>query len=133
MNIGEVAKLTGLTAKSIRLYEEKGLILPPTRTEGGYRDYGEKQIQQLTLVARAKAAGFSLIECKEFVQLAENPHRTSKQVKAHALEKLDEVEKKIRHLEEIRAQLKAWVVSCPGDEGSECPIIDELTHPTIGG
>ncbi|CAM4371202.1 Cu(I)-responsive transcriptional regulator [Vibrio agarivorans] len=128
MNIGEVAKLTGLTAKSIRLYEEKGLILPPSRSESGYRDYSDKHIQQLILVARAKTAGFSLVECKEFVQLAENPNRTSKQVRAHAEEKLKEVETKIQQLEAIRSQLQAWVMSCPGDEGSECPIMDDLTH-----
>ncbi|MDR9827051.1 Cu(I)-responsive transcriptional regulator [Vibrio sp. FNV 38] len=128
MNIGEVAKLTGLSAKSIRLYEEKKLIQQPSRTEAGYREYSQKHIQQLVLISRAKNAGFSLLECKEFVQLAENPKRMSKQVKGHAEQKLKEVELKIQQLEEIRKQLELWVSSCPGNEGSACPIMDDLTH-----
>ncbi|TFH90152.1 Cu(I)-responsive transcriptional regulator [Vibrio ouci] len=127
MNIGAVSKLTGLSSKSIRLYEDKGLITPPSRSDAGYREYSEQQVQQLNLISRAKNAGFSLIECKEFVQLASNPNRKSSEVKAKAKEKLAEVEVKIKELKEIERQLKSWVSACPGDSGSQCPIIEDLT------
>ncbi|MDA0119768.1 Cu(I)-responsive transcriptional regulator [Vibrio sp. T11.5] len=127
MNIGSVAKLTGLSSKSIRLYEDKGVISAPNRSEAGYREYSEQHIQELNLVSRAKNAGFSLAECKEFVELAHNPERKSREVKAKAQEKLKEVEVKIRQLKEIEKQLKSWVNACPGDEGSDCPIIEDLT------
>ncbi|NUW69990.1 Cu(I)-responsive transcriptional regulator [Vibrio coralliilyticus] len=127
MNIGSVAKLTGLSSKSIRLYEEKGVITPPTRSDAGYREYGDQHVQELNLVSRAKNAGFSLAECKEFVELAHNPKRKSSEVKAKAQEKLKEVELKIRELREIEKQLKGWVNACPGDENSDCPIIEDLT------
>ncbi|CAM2949272.1 MULTISPECIES: Cu(I)-responsive transcriptional regulator [Vibrio] len=127
MNIGSVAKLTGLSSKSIRLYEDKGVISSPNRSEAGYREYSEQHIQELNLVSRAKNAGFSLAECKEFVELAHNPERKSREVKAKAQEKLKEVEVKIRQLKEIEKQLKSWVNACPGDEGSDCPIIEDLT------
>ncbi|GAA5646185.1 MULTISPECIES: Cu(I)-responsive transcriptional regulator [Vibrio] len=127
MNIGEVAKLTGLSSKSIRLYEEKGLIAPPLRSESGYREYSKLQIQQLNLISRAKNAGFSLAECKDFVHLAEDPHRQSRDVKSRTEEKLKEIEVKIRELTEIKKQLKNWVSACPGDSGSQCPIIEDLT------
>lgn len=127
MNIGVVAKLTGLSSKSIRLYEDKGIISPPARSESGYREYSDKHIQELNLVSRAKNAGFSLQECKEFVQLAHNPNRKSSDVKARTIDKLKEVEEKISHLIEIKQQLESWVSSCPGDAESHCPIIDELT------
>lgn len=127
MNIGAAAKLTGLSSKSIRLYEDKGLISPPARSESGYREYSDQHIQQLNLISRAKSAGFSLIECKEFVQLASNPNRKSSEVKAKAKEKLDEVQHKIAQLREIERQLKSWVSVCPGDSGSTCPIIEDLT------
>lgn len=78
-------------------------------------------------MSRAKNAGFSLQECKEFVQLAHNPNRKSSDVKARTIEKLKEVEDKIAHLQEIKQQLESWVSSCPGDAESHCPIIDELT------
>lgn len=128
MNIGSVAELTGLSSKSIRLYEEKGLITPPSRSDSGYREYGEQQVQELNLISRAKNAGFSLQECKEFVQLAHNPQRKSSEVKARAQVKLDEVQNKIRQLQEIEKQLKEWIAACPGDASSECPIIKDLTQ-----
>ncbi|GLR04836.1 Cu(I)-responsive transcriptional regulator [Vibrio hyugaensis] len=127
MNIGAVATLTGLSSKSIRMYEEKGIISPPARSDSGYREYSDKHIQELNLVSRAKNAGFSLQECKEFVQLAHNPHRKSSEVKARTMDKLQEVEQKIAHLLEIKMQLESWVSACPGDAESHCPIIDELT------
>lgn len=127
MNIGAVSKLTGLSSKSIRLYEDKGLITPPNRSDSGYREYSDQHVQELNLISRAKNAGFSLIECKEFVQLASNPNRKSSEVKAKAKEKLLEVEVKIKELKEIERQLKSWVSSCPGDSGSQCPIIEDLT------
>lgn len=127
MNIGAVSKQTGLSSKSIRLYEDKGLITPPQRSGSGYREYSPQHVQQLNLISRAKNAGFSLLECKEFVQLASNPNRKSSEVKAKTREKLKEVESKIRELKEIESQLKEWLSACPGDSGSHCPILEDLT------
>ncbi len=127
MNIGAISEMTGLSSKSIRMYEEKGIITPPPRSESGYREYSDHHIQELNLVSRAKNAGFSLQECKEFVQLAQNPNRKSSDVKARTIDKLNEVEEKIAHLLEIKQQLESWVSACPGDADSRCPIIDELT------
>ncbi|WP_282175993.1 Cu(I)-responsive transcriptional regulator [Vibrio nereis] len=126
MNIGEVAKITGLSSKSIRLYEDKKLITPPSRSESGYREYRDLHIHELNMISRAKNAGFSLVECKEFVELAHNPNRKSREVKEKTREKLKEVENKIRELKEIEKQLNSWISSCPGDEGNQCPIIEEL-------
>ncbi|MGC9402002.1 Cu(I)-responsive transcriptional regulator [Vibrio genomosp. F10] len=127
MNIGTVSKLTGLSSKSIRLYEDKGIITPPIRSLAGYREYSAKNVQELSLIARAKNAGFSLIECKELVQLAQNPNRKSSEVKEKTKEKLDEIELKISELTEIKNQLESWVSACPGDNNSQCPIIEDLT------
>ena len=127
MNIGVVSKLTGLSSKSIRLYEDKELITAPHRSESGYREYSDQHVQELNLISRAKNAGFSLIECKELVQLAHNSNRKSSEVKAKAKEKLHEVELKIRELQAIEHQLKEWIDSCPGDSSSCCPIIEDLT------
>ncbi|NLS12178.1 Cu(I)-responsive transcriptional regulator [Vibrio sp. SM6] len=131
MNIGEIAKRTGLSSKAIRMYEEKGLITAPSRSEGDYRVYGDVQLQELNLIARAKLAGFSLLECGEFVQLARDPNRKSAEVKAHAQDKLNEVNQKIAALTQIKHQLEQWVSRCPGDEGSGCPIIDDLTRTDV--
>lgn len=126
MNISEVAKLTNLSTKSIRLYEDKGVITAPLRSENGYRSYDKKQIKELGIVAKARRAGFSLDECRALVELADNPCRESADVKAKALSKLEEVNKKIEDLLAIQKTLKEWVEQCPGDSNSHCPIIDEL-------
>ena len=127
MNISQVSKQTQLSAKSIRLYEEKGLISAPLRSENGYRTYSRKHIDELLVIARAKRVGFTLDECKSLVNLANNPERTSAEVKAKAREKLDEVNAKLAELNEIKQQLEEWVDKCPGNAGSDCPIIDDLT------
>ncbi len=126
MNISEVAKQTGLTAKSIRLYEDKGLIASPHRLDNGYRDYSSQHISDLMLIARCKRVGFSLDECKAMLTLANDPTRSSSAVKEKAQQKLVSVEQKLTELMEIKQQLEIWVKECPGDEGSDCPIIDDL-------
>ncbi|MCG9639071.1 Cu(I)-responsive transcriptional regulator [Vibrio sp. Isolate34] len=128
MNISEAAKLTNLSTKSIRLYEDKGVITAPLRSENGYRNYDKKQIKELGIVAKARSAGFSLDECRALVELADNPCRESADVKAKALSKLEEVNKKIEDLLAIQKTLKEWVEQCPGDSNSHCPIIDSLVE-----
>ncbi|MEZ8060247.1 Cu(I)-responsive transcriptional regulator [Vibrio splendidus] len=128
MNISEAAKLTNLSTKSIRLYEDKGVITAPFRSENGYRSYDKKQIKELGIVAKARSAGFSLDECRALVELADNPSRESADVKAKALSKLEEVNKKIEDLLAIQKTLKEWVEQCPGDSNSHCPIIDSLVE-----
>ena len=128
MNISEAAKLTNLSTKSIRLYEDKGVITAPLRSENRYRNYDKKQIKELGIVAKARSAGFSLDECRALVELADNPCRESADVKAKALSKLEEVNKKIEDLLAIQKTLKEWVEQCPGDSNSHCPIIDSLVE-----
>ncbi|WP_215404436.1 Cu(I)-responsive transcriptional regulator [Vibrio gigantis] len=128
MNISEVAKLTNLSTKSIRLYEDKGVITAPLRSGNGYRSYDKKQVKELGIVAKARSAGFSLDECRALVELADNPCRESADVKAKALSKLEEVNKKIEDLLAIQKTLKEWVEQCPGDSNSHCPIIDSLVE-----
>ncbi len=127
MNISDVAKITQLSAKSIRLYESKSLISEPLRGENGYRQYTQKHIDELLVIARARRVGFTLEECGSLVGLSNDQQRTSAEVKSKALAKLSEVNKKIEELNEMKRQLEDWVEKCPGDSGKECPIIDDLT------
>ncbi|MFG0606021.1 Cu(I)-responsive transcriptional regulator [Vibrio mimicus] len=126
MNISQIAKLTDLTAKSIRLYEEKGLITSPLRSESGYRTYTQQHVDDLLLIARCRRVGFSLDECKAMLTLANDPHRTRAAVRARAQEKLQEVSSKLAELTMIKQQLEEWIASCPGDQGNDCPIIEQL-------
>ena len=69
MNISDVAKITGLTSKAIRFYEEKGLVTPPMRSENGYRTYTQQHLSELTLLRQARQVGFNLEESGELVNL----------------------------------------------------------------
>lgn len=126
MNISQVSKMTNLSAKSIRLYEDKQLISAPTRSDNGYRQYSAQHIEELLVIARAKRVGFTLDECKELVRLASSANTTSADVKRKAELKLTEVVKKLEELTAIKNQLETWIEACPGDSGHQCPIIDEL-------
>ena len=126
MNISDVAKKTGLTSKAIRFYEEKGLVTAPLRTENGYRSYTARHIEELTLLRQSRQVGFTLEECREMVMLFNNPQRHSADVKARTLDKVAEIESHIRELNQMRDRLLALASSCPGDEGAECPIINDL-------
>jgi DNA-binding transcriptional MerR regulator len=60
LNIGQVAKVTGMAARTIRYYEEVGVLPSPYRTAAGYRQYTEDGVQQLLFIRRARALGLSL-------------------------------------------------------------------------
>ncbi|MDW8845957.1 Cu(I)-responsive transcriptional regulator [Erwinia sp. MMLR14_017] len=136
MNISEVAKKTGLTSKAIRFYEEKGLVTPPLRSDNGYRSYSAKHLEELMLLRQARQVGFNLEECREMVQLFNNPQRHSADVKARTLDKVAEIEAHIQELTLMRERLLALAASCPGDESADCPIINDLAgccHTTKTG
>jgi len=83
LQIGDVAERVGLSLRTVRYYEEMGLISPSSRSEGGFRLYSEDDVRRLTLVKRMKALGLSLGEMGELVKLTEDavhpddlPHAT---------------------------------------------------------
>lgn len=127
MNISDVAKKTGLTSKAIRFYEEKKLVTAPLRGDNGYRYYTQQHLEELTLLRQARQVGFNLEECGELVNLFNNPSRHSADVKARTLQKVADIERHIKELQGMRAQLLALAEACPGDDSAECPIIDNLS------
>ncbi|TCV94445.1 Cu(I)-responsive transcriptional regulator [Biostraticola tofi] len=126
MNISDVAVKTGLTSKTIRYYEEKGLVTLPLRQDNGYRRYTSRHIQELTLLRQARQVGFTLEECRELVGLFNDPHRHSADVKRRTLQKITDIAQQIEQLNAMREQLITLARRCPGDDGAECPIIDSL-------
>lgn len=127
MNISDVAKKTGLTSKAIRFYEEKGLVTAPLRSENGYRSYSQRHLDELTLLRQARQVGFNLEECRELVNLFNDPARHSADVKTRTLQKVADIEKHISELQAMRQQLLALAEACPGDDSADCPIIDNLS------
>ncbi|WP_208092810.1 MerR family transcriptional regulator [Blastococcus xanthinilyticus] len=69
VQIGQVAEQTGLSLRTIRFYEENGLVIPTTRSEGGFRLYSDSDVARLEVIKRMKPLGFSLEEMQELLTL----------------------------------------------------------------
>jgi len=131
MNIGDVAALSGLPAKTIRYYEEIGLCVPP-RAGNGYRVYRERDAHMLRFLARARSLGFSIEECRALVSLYQDSDRASADVKRLAQAHLADIDAKIRELKDMRAVIAHLVGACHGDARPDCPILEELARPDAG-
>ena len=125
MNIGDVAAKTGLPAKTIRYYEEIGLVSSP-RDANGYRSFGAREVHKLAFLGRARALGFSIEDCRVLLALYEDEARASSEVKAVAEEHLARIDAKIADLQEMRGTLSDLVSSCAGDARPDCPILKSL-------
>ncbi len=128
MNIGEAARRSGLSAKTIRYYEDTGLIAPAARAENGYRDYSDTDVHKLRFVRHARGLGFSVDECSQLLSLYQDKTRQSADVKAIAEKHLSDVEDKIRELEELRNTLSHLVTCCHGDTRPDCPILEGIAE-----
>lgn len=127
MKIGDVARATGLSVKSVRYYHDIGLIAAG-RGENGYRSFDSTSIEQLHFVHQCREMGFSIDECRSLLALKRDPHRAAGEVKALAQEHLKTIADKIRRMQALEQQLNALVKQCQGGEQSQCPILDSLSQ-----
>lgn len=125
MNIGNVSEVSGLPAKTIRYYEDIGLVRP-ARGANGYREFSESDAHKLAFLGRARSLGFSIGECRTLLSLYEDRGRASADVKGVAEEHLARVGRKIAELEALRGTLRDLVERCHGDDRPQCPILDDL-------
>ena len=128
MNIGEVAAVTGLPAKTIRYYESAGLIEPPARSDGNYRRYDDRHVQTLRFIQHARGLGFSVKEVAALVALWRDKRRASADVRRLAAAHLKDIDARIAELKRMRQTLEGLVERCHGDHRPDCPILDELAE-----
>ncbi len=125
MKIRDAALAVNLSEKTIRYYEEIGLI-QPDRLENGYRDFSQADLHNLTFLSRARRLGFSVEDCRQLLGLYSNRERASRDVKRIAEEHLHDIDEKIRELEGMRETLYTLVHHCKGNDRPECPILNDL-------
>jgi MerR family copper efflux transcriptional regulator len=125
MNIGDVAERTGLPAKTIRYYEEIGLIAPD-RDANGYRRFDASHLHKLAFLGHARSLGFSIEDCRTLLALWEDRGRASADVKALAERHLREIDRKMTELAEMKRVLADLVTACAGDDRPDCPILKGL-------
>ncbi len=126
MNIGEVSERSGVPAKTIRYYEDIGLVRP-LRNDNGYRAFRDPDLHKLRFLGRARSLGFSIENCRMLLALYEDETRESAQVKEVAEVHLDEIDEKIAQLRAMRATLAELVSACRGDDRPDCPILSDLS------
>lgn len=128
MNIGEVARESGVSAKMIRYYESIGLIQVAGRTEAGYRQYAASDLHTLRFIRRSRNLGFSLDRIKTLLGLWQDQSRQSAEVKELAGQYIRELDAQIENLISVRAQLEHLSLACHGDDRPDCPIIEDLAQ-----
>lgn len=131
MNIGEVAERSGIPPKTIRYYEDIGLVRP-RRSGNGYRAFQDTDLHKLAFLGRARELGFSIEDCRTLLSLYEDQTRESAQVKAIAEEHLSAIDQKITRLRAMRNTLSHLVHSCHGDHRPDCPILSDLAGEDKG-
>lgn len=125
MNIKDAALRTGLPPKTIRYYEDIGLVAP-ARRDNGYRDYSDTDMHTLAFLGRARSLGFSIEDCRALLALYDDRQRTSAEVREIARDHLQRIETKIAELEAMRETLSGLVEACHGDTRPDCPILSDL-------
>ena len=125
MNIGEVSDKSDLPPKTIRYYEDIGLV-KPLRGPNGYRSFRESDMHKLAFLGRSRALGFTIEDCRNLLALWDDQDRASADVRAIAREHLEQIESKIADLNSIRDTLSNLVRECAGDHRPDCPILKKL-------
>jgi MerR family transcriptional regulator, copper efflux regulator len=128
LTIGEAAERSGLPAKTIRFYEEIGLVKPAHRRDNGYRVFGEDDLHMLRFVERARRLGFTVEDCRQLLALYRDRDRTSAEVKALTEQRIGEIDGKIEALVAMRRTLADLAIRCHGDDRPDCPILDDLAE-----
>ena len=128
LSIGEVARRTGVPPKTIRYYEQSGLLPRAERARNRYRVYDDRAVQVLRFVKRARDLGFSTEDVGELLALWQDEHRASGEVRALAARHVARIQRKIAELQSLQRTLHHLVERCHGDDRPDCPILDDLAE-----
>ena len=129
--IGELAHRAGVGIDTVRYYESRGLLEPHKRLPSGYRRYRDLDVARLRFIRRAQALGFTLAEIRSLLSLS--AQRNVEQVKRAAKAKLEDVERRITELQQVRDGLAQLVAECPGHgRAADCPILRALGAMELG-
>lgn len=133
LQIGQVARQTGLSVDAIRFYEKAGLLRRPARTTGGYRLYEQGEVADLEFIQKAQQLGFSLNEIRELFSIQRHPHEVCVHVRDLIAQKLAVVRGKITELQRLEAELAGALRQCrtalrqPAKHPDTCPVLEEIT------
>lgn len=134
VKIGELAKLADCQVVTIRYYEKEGLLAEPTRTSGGYRLYGQEDVERLKFIRHCRDHGMALADIKTLLSLRSAPGGDCTAVGQLVDRHIDEVERQIKSLELLKSQLVRLRNKCPsGGDMASCGILKSLTDRSVCG
>lgn len=132
LKIGDLARATGTKAETIRFYEKIGLMPPPERTGGNYRNYTKTHLKRLNFIRHARGLGFDIAEIRSLLDLADQPERDCAEADRIATGHLQAVEAKIAQLELLRDELARMVGVCRGGQVADCRVLEALADHSLG-
>lgn len=127
LSTGDMARLSGSTLRTVRFYEEEGLLVPAERSDGGHRLFTARQLQKLQLILDLREAGLSLSDIRCLCRLkdeSDTPEEASKAMSALLERQIDEMQRKIAKLRKLREELATSVAIL-----SECRTCDDEAFP----
>ena len=131
MQIGAVSKKIGLSVDAIRFYERNALLPRPARSQGGFRQYGENDVETLAFIRRVQGLGFKLSEIRGLLNLRGNRLQPCAPVRRRLEEKLVDVQRKLAELEKLEHELRSALRSCNKElrkRSAHCPILRETNN-----
>jgi MerR family copper efflux transcriptional regulator len=132
MRIGDLAARGQVTAKTIRFYEQAGLLPAPPRTAGGYRDYGPEAAMRLTFIRDAQGAGLSLAEIRSVLDVRDSGEAPCGHVTTLIDRRLEDIERRMAELRQTRTALRELARRAAATDPDTCPegeICTILTRP----
>ncbi|MGW1501920.1 heavy metal-responsive transcriptional regulator [Streptomyces mirabilis] len=124
MRIGELATTSGVPAKTIRFYEQAGLMPEPPRTTGGYRDYSSDAATRLTFIRDAQRAGLTLAEIRSILALRDNGQAPCNHVGNLIHQHLDDINRRLAELRKTRSALKELAQRAVATDPASCSDAD---------
>ena len=119
--IGALAKAAGVGVETVRYYQRRGLLIEPARPHGEVRRYGDEDVRRLKFIRAAQAAGFTLAEIGELLELSASDDRVRARELAQA--RVASLDEKIAEMKEAREALSALAMACSKQRGGNCPIL----------
>jgi len=135
MQIGTVGKRVGLSVDAIRFYERYALLPPPPRTQGGFRQYSENDVETLSFIGRVQNLGFTLREVRELLELRRSHLQPCAPVRRRLEEKLADVHQKVSDLQKLERELRFALRRCNKEmrkRFAHCPILREKSNSGPG-
>lgn len=133
IQIGKLAKETGLSIDTIRFYQKQGLLKEPGRSEGGFRLFSSDDLRSLLFIRKAQQLGFSLAEVRELLIVRDRRTQACSHVRDLLGQKLTAVRKKTEELQELERELQVALRKCNRELRKEsvsreecCPVLEEI-------